>query len=169
MTKSGAKRVFESSSTDASPVRPRSKIPARRTLDIESSPGLFAAPEADVAANSTQDPSTPAVAPAARLILSSAARTAQFYTPGNTMPIFLRLSIELHAYAPPWIVPIPATCSLAGAVALVRDGLTERGIGGEGYPGLVGLEVRGRVLDARAWEKLLFGGGVVGVLLVWSA
>lgn len=155
--KGKSKRIMESSSADASPVRPAhvSKVP--RVADPAA-----AAAVPDVPATPINQPG-----PAARQI-SSAARAAQFYTPGNTIPVFLRLSIVLHVYSPAWIVPTPAPCSLADAVAIVARGLVSKGIGGEGFPALVGMTANGAVITEQAWARLVRKGGVLGVELVWD-
>lgn len=98
----------------------------------------------------------------------SGIRASEFHTPGNTMPVFLRLRIILHPMTPPWIIPVPAPYTLLNTVGLVREGLLMRGIGGPGFPDLVGLSGRGGLIDGGEWARLRLVGGVVAVGLEWD-
>lgn len=144
--KGHAKRVVEPSSPPSDATRPATAAPTPKPP----------AKRHHAATNTPQHP-------------SSASRVSQFYTPGNTMPVFVRLSIVLGVYARPWIVPVAVRSSLEEAIAVVQEGLTQRGIGGDGLPRLVALAMGGVTLGERAWSRVVRRGGVVGVELVWNS
>lgn len=85
------------------------------------------------------------------------------------MPVFVRLRIILHPMAPPWVVPVPAPFGIAEAVDLVRQELELRGVGGDGFPSLLGITMgTGALIRQREWEGVAARAGMVDVQLVWD-
>lgn len=84
------------------------------------------------------------------------------------MPVFVRLRILLHPCAPAWVVPVPAPAALDAAVEVVRNGLVVRGVGGDGFPALVGLADEMGLIGEERWAGMMKKGGVADVELVWD-
>lgn len=97
-------------------------------------------------------------------------RSAQFFTPGNDIPVVLWLNVILYPGCPKICVPVRLGCSHKTAIQQVRQKLREGGVG-EGWPELVGLELvenPGASLPDGRWAELMADGGMQDVGLVWA-
>lgn len=97
-------------------------------------------------------------------------RSAQFFTPGNDVPVVLWLNVMLYSGHPMISVAVRLGCSRIRAVKQVRDQLRERGVGDD-WPELEGLELLespGSGLSDAKWAELMANGGSKDVGLVWK-
>lgn len=97
-------------------------------------------------------------------------RSAQFFTPGNDVPVVLWLNVILYPGCPKICVPVRLGCSHKTAIQQVRQKLREGGVD-EGWPELVGLELMenpGDGLSDSRWAELVANGGIQDVGLVWQ-
>lgn len=138
--------------------------PSKKRSRTQSVPGQT--PNPDLMASSLRRNHPSMAAPQA----TPRTRSAQFFTPGNDVPVVLWLNIMLYSDHPKFSVPVRLGCSRTSAVDEVREQLRRRGVGDD-WPELEGLELLespGSGVSDAQWAEIMADGGSKDVGLVWK-